>query len=392
MSEQTWESAINPEPPVASEQPEVQAEAAPEAQTETTDTQLVAEESAREGESQPEQVAEEIEPEVFEESVDTPAEIRAMSTASQKEWAQRQFKDAEPVRTYLNYEKPISEFSEDLFQRSESRYRELVYDIVDHGADLATQRLFGIPYEEAKARLTNNAQTDTLIPSDPQATAQPFDDTELNQMDWQVQERLQAYQEAQARKEAELKTQNEALQKRLDALEGKFTTKEQAEQQRITQERHAQAIQKGQELYTNVWSVVEQGIKDSGLEVSKDDPPRIQSLKRAAAKILSTQTEPAFDADEANTKLVGLVMEALNRGEEANAFREEDNLKVRARQAFEKVKASEEVKAILDEIESFANSKRTKREVPAPPVPGAVAGITPKPPTTWDEAISVGAR
>lgn len=399
----TWESAANVVPETASadaeavtetvEQP-VETQPVEADPTLETDAPLVADVAARGGES-PEQVEEKTDADVHED--DTPEILALPSGSASRRWARQQFKDALPTRTFLDYAKPIAEFSTDLEKRSQSRYGELVNDIAAHHADYISKRLFGLSAAEAKARLSTQPETPTA--TQPTATTaaqgtQPFTEEELNTLDWSVADRIQAMQEAQARKEAEAQAKEEALQKRLDALEGKVTTREQAEKQQLLQTQAAEARQIGQDLYDSVWTVVEQGIRDTGLEASKDDPQEIADLKEAARDLLAkAHIENAFDEDPENVKLVEGVMAAADRRERDNAFREEDNLKVRARAAFEKVKATGKVQSILRQLESHATAKSHRpRTVPAPPVPGAAAGMTVKPPTTWDEAQAGAAR
>jgi hypothetical protein len=378
----TWESASKDAPPV-SEQVETPAVETPEVETTLApelDAQTVPEVETSE------QVSEEM-PEVqVDDDPNDPPEVRTLSTKAAKEWARRQFKDAEPLRTFINYEKPISDFATDLFNRSKTRYSELVNDVTQNHPDYISKKLFGMPAEDVKARLATPSATPE--PTTPQQLEQPLTTEQLDQLPWELSEQLRTFQETQAQREAELKTQNEDLKKRLEAIEGKFTTKEQQEQQARLDNQKAEALKIGNDLYESAWSVVAEGIKDSGLEIQKDDPPRIQNLKSAALDLLSKERiEAVFDEDEENRKLVSQVMAAASRMERDNAFREEDNLKVRARAAFEKAKSSPKVQEILNEIVSF-NSKSQKKTVPSVPAPGSAGGMTIKPPKTWDEAVA----
>jgi hypothetical protein len=405
----TWESAANVAPEAVpadagavtevTEQP-VETQTVEADPTLETDAPLVAEEAARGGESpETEQVAAAKDSETEDADVeegDTP-EIRALPSGSaSKKWARRQFHDAAPIRKYHDLTAPISEVADDLFRRSQSRYTELVDDITANHADYISKKQHGLTVAEvaelkAKAGLSTQSETPaTPIPTaQPAATAQAFTEEELNTLDWSVADRIQAMQETQAREKAEAQAKEEALQKRLDALEGKFTTSEQQKQQELLQSQQAEAHKIGQDLYDSVWTVVEQGLRDTGLEASKDDTQEIADLKEAARDLLAkARIESAFDEDPENVKLVEGVMAAANRRERDNAFREEDNLKVRARAAFEKVKATGKVQSILRQLESHATKSHRPRTVPAPPVPGSAAGMTVKPPSNWDEAVA----
>lgn len=144
------------------------------------------------------------------------------------------------------------------------------------------------------------------------------------------------------------------------------------------------------ELKTNVMKVVQDRIKEMGLEPKADDPPKIASLKKAAVQIMNTQFEPTFDADDSNRQVVKRVLDFVKRLERDNVFREEDNLKVRALAAVEKVAELPEVKTIRDEILAFVEQSKAKPRAtdPAPPVAGAAAGVTVAPPSSWDDAIT----
>jgi len=404
--EPTWETASaveTPEPaaPVA-EVPVAEPPVAPSAETPTLETAppLVAEEAARESESQevPEPPKEEVKDEDIQEG-DTP-EIKALpSGSSSRAWARRQFHDAAPVRTFLDFDKPIQEFGDDLYNRSQSRYREHVDDLFTRHADYASQKLFGLSVAEAKAKLASGQP----VPTNPTASetkttlatatgaALPLTEAELDQLtNTEVVQRLTAFQAAQTaaqeaekqRLQSEFQKQVDDLKKQFDAVNGKVQTQEE-------QAQLAEINEQQQKLLGNVLTVVDDGIRTSGLEVKPDDPPKIANLKRAAVRLLDKQNiVAAFDAVPENAKLAHYAQEAIKRREYQNAFREEDNLKVRARAAFESVKQSPEVRAILDEIEAFANqSKGNSRAVnPIPPAPGSTAGVTIKPPTSWDEA------
>lgn len=312
---------------------------------------------------------------------DDPPEIAALSTPAAKRWAQRQFKDAAPTRKFVSYDVPIEEFGDDLASRSPSRYTEHVQDVIRHHYDFATEQLFGMKYEDVKARLGNGQPSTTTetVASTTIPTAE-----ELNLLtNEDIVERMKQLATAQPNEETEkLRGQVGDLQKQLDAVTGKISTHEQTERQ-------AQVTRIQNDVYSQVWKVVDECKRDWGLEVKADDPPRIANLKRAAARILDSDTEPSFDEDESNRKVVEYVVNAANRLEKDNAYREVDNLKVRARAAATKVKDSPEVKEILDEINAYANKSKavTRATSPAPPAPGSSTGVTIKPPTTWDEAI-----
>lgn len=377
-----------PEVPSDTQPPPIESEAAapqnPPAETSPLETTEPAQvepetEAVRESESLA-PTSEETPKDDYVAEADDPPEIAALSTPAAKRWAQRQFKDAAPTRKFVSYDVPISEFGDELQDRSPSRYTEHVQDVVDHHVDFASQRMFGMSYKDVKARLSNGQPSTTteavasVIPSSEEI------DTLTND---QIIERMRQLATAQPNEETEqLRTQVGELQKQLEAVTGKITTHEQTErQQQVTQ------IQN--DVYGQVWKVVDECKRDWGLEVKADDPPRIANLKRAAARILDSDTEPTFDEDESNRKVVEYVVNAAKRLEKDNAFREVDNLKVRARAAATKVKDSPEVKEILDEINAYAAKSKavTRATSPAPPAPGSSTGVTIKPPTNWDEAI-----
>lgn len=380
----TWDNvSASPDPPPA---PLETTEAATPPEPEAQPAAEAA--PAREGESQP-PPPESTPPDEYKAEADDPPEIAALTTPAAKRWAKRQFKEAEISRRYLSPEEPIKGFGDDLYQRSQSRYWEHVDDIMDTHGDEIVKRLLGVPtVAEAKSRL----QSQPAPPSAPSTTQSPpttLTEAELaNLSDAQVVERFEAATKA-ARDEAEQRLRTEfdekfnSLKTQFDDVSGKFKTQEQSARER-------QVIALESELKTNVWKVVQDGVRESGLEPKMDDPPEMASLKQAALKLINTQFEPVFDSDEDNVKVVDRVREFARRLERDNVFREEDNLKVRARSTFEKVKQSPEVKTILDRINVLVEQSRAKPKAndPAPPVAGAAAGMTIKPPTTWDEAIS----
>lgn len=382
----TWDSvSASPDPPPAPlETTEAATPPEPEAQPAAEAAPV------REGESQP-PPPESTPPDEYRAEADDPPEIAALTTPAAKRWAKRQFKEAEISRRYLSPEEPIKGFGDDLYQRSQSRYWEHVDDIMDTHGDEIVKRLLGVPtVAEAKSRL----QSQPAPPSAPSTTAitqsTTLTEAELaNLSDAQVVERFEAATKA-ARDEAEQRLRTEFDEKfnsfktQFDDVSGKLKTQEQTARDR-------QAAAKNQELYDKVWTVVKDGIRESGLEVKADDPPRIANLKQAAQGLLDqTNIERVFDESDDNVKVVKDVIEFNRRGEFHNAFREEDNLKIRARAAFRKAKERPEVQAILSEIATFVEQSRAKPKAndPAPPVAGAAAGMTIKPPTTWDEAIS----
>jgi hypothetical protein len=391
---QTWETASTPTPelpaaPVA-ETPAVEPVVeTPVAEAETLEAapQLEAGDTVRESESPadaPEPVVEATEQETKDEDVeegDTPEILALPSKSSSRRWARRQYKDAAPIRNYLDFDKPISVLGDELHSLSASRYTEHVNDIFKrHSKDL-----LGIPFEDVKARLQSNgtpaATPETPVSDVPVPTVEQLQ--EMSNED--VVQLIQKTQEQAAQKAAaEFQKQIDDLRTQFEAVNGEVRTQKESAAQ-------AEIRGKQNELLSNVLSVVDEVIRDTGLEVQANDPPKIAGLKRAAAKFLDRQrVMAAFDEVPENVKLVSTVTEAINRREYQNAFREEDNLKVRARAAAETIKQSDEFKAILEEIEAFANqSKATSRAAnPILPAPGSALGVTVKPPTTWDEAIA----
>lgn len=397
--ENTWESA-SATPPVESATPVVETPvvsppvAIPPAEAATLETtevpQLEVEPAAvRETVSEPQITEpEKVEAKPKDDYVaetDDPPEIAVLPTPAAKRWAKRQFKDALPVHNFLDFDKPISTLGDDLHRLSPSRYTEHVNDIFKrHSKDL-----LGVPFDEVKSRLQANGKPATTpateVLSQP---VSPITEAELSQMsDADVVQRVQQIQE-QTRKEAasEFQKQIDDLRTQFEAVNGEVKTqKETAAQAEIRQKQH--------ELYTQTWSAVDEVIRESGLDADPNDPPKIASLKEAARDLIKKDAEPAFDAVDENTKLVRYVFEATNRREFDNAFRETDNLRLRARTAAESVKSDPKVKAIIDEIEAYANqSKGTSRAAnPIPPAPGSSMGVTVKPPTTWDEAVASAA-
>lgn len=318
-----------------------------------------------------------------------PPEIQAITGEGGKRWARRQFQDAAPIRAFDDLDEPISKVGDDLYKRSESRYWELAEDFLKSHVDYFAQRMFGMPYKEAKEKFTATPTAPAPVTTVPDNT-KLLTPAELDALtNEQIVERFQASETAKqqaieaARQEAatQFQAKEAILQKRLEDLEGKVTTREKQE----IQTKYKDETQK---LYNKVWdTVIEGGIRDSGLEVKSDDPPKIANLKNAAAKLLRTDSEPTFDKDESNQKVLKTAVKFAERGEFQNMWREEDNLTVRARTAFESVKQSAELQAIIGEIEAYAKSKTSTRAAsPAPPVPGSAAGVTIKPPSTWAEA------
>jgi len=393
MPEQdTWETA-SVETPIIPPAPETQLQVAPETPEpapepavtlEKPDAPQVepAEVAARESEA-PEQITQESE--VKDEYIaepDDPPEIAALQTPAAKRWAKRQHKDAAAVRAFDDFDTPISDVGDQLFARSQSRYTEHVLDIFKrHAPDL-----LGAPFDEVKSRLQANGTPATT----PKPATQNISEVSLptaaeleTMSNEEVAQRFQQVREQEEKRlSAEFQKKFDDFQKQLEDVNGKLTTKEQAEQQ-------AEISQKQDELYSKVWSEVDEVIRNSGLEANPADPPKIAGLKEAARDLLSRDSvERAFDASEDNRKVVQYVVEATKRREFQNAFREVDNLKVRARAAAESIKKSAKMKAILDEIEAYANQSNGKSRAtdPIPPAPGSSVGVTIKPPTTWDEA------
>jgi len=398
---QTWDTVSEPQPDATASETAVETVTDPPAETSTLETTattpLEAEpEAVRESESEAvstEPAKEEPKAEEYVAEADDPAEIAALSTPAAKRWAKRQFKDAEPIRDFQTFDKPISAFVDDLQKRSPSRHQEMVDDIATAYPDYLSQKLFGATAADIKSRLQGSAPTPTTptpVETTPAAISTESPDTllqispdELENMTVdEVSERLSKAAQAQKAKEEKWQKDFDALKAQFDAVNGKITSEQsKAEQTEISSTR--------QEIYTKVWSVVEDGIRNSGLEVQPTDPPRIANLKTAAAKILRREAEPAFDAVEENANLVRHVFEATSRREFDAAMREVDNLKVRARAAFQSVKDSPEVNEILQQIQAEAQSKTSRPANPVPPAPGSSVGIVPKQPTTWDEAIAM---
>jgi len=384
----TWESAaqdpapVEPTPIVEAPEP---VETQPAATLEKPEAApLEAEPSpARESEIvTPEPAKEEPKAEEYVAEVNDPAEIAALPTPAAKKWAKRQFKDAEPLRNFLAYDHPIADFASDLQKRSTTRYQALVDDLATNHPDYLSNKLFGVPFEQAKAQLKSNVPTPTPKPQIDQPTGIPPELEGLApEVIEQFTQREQALAQERAAKEA-IAQKVADLEKQLEAVTGKITNQE-------TQAQKAEISAKQNEIYDQVWSVVEEGIRNSGLEILPTDPPRIANLKTAAAKILRQEAEPAFDKVDENTKIVKYVFEATNRREYDNAMREIDNLKVRARAAFESVKNSPDVKEILQQIQAEAQSKPSRPANPVPPAPGSSVGVAPKQPGTWDEAVSM---
>ena len=396
---QSWD-VITSDPPPAAPAAEVPVVPAPavattapaETPTLETETPLPADEPVRESESQIEEKApkKEAAPEKDEdvEEGDTPEILAAPSGSATRRFSRQQAKMARPIYDFLDLDKPIKAFGDDLYTRSESRYFEHVDDIAKHHADYLTEKLFGVKsYAEVKAKLTANGEpAPTTTPQTPSTvaplTAQELDSLTNEQIVQRYNEAQQtAAQQAKVEMETAMTAKVAALQEQLDAVTQKTTTHEQ-------QARDAQVNQIGDELRTNVLKVVDEVIHDSGLEVKPDDPPKIANLKRAAIGMIKREHGPTFDAEEDNLKVIARVAEFARRLEKQNAFREEDNLKVRLRAACEKIKQTPEFQAIFDEIEAYAKPKATPRTGgPVVPAPGAPAGITPKSPMNWDETI-----
>jgi hypothetical protein len=388
----TWESASTPtpEPPVV-ETPAIKppAEVPPaEATTleKTEAPQLEAEPAAvRETESEPQ--TPELKVEVKDDYVaeaDDPPEITVLSSTASKRWAKRQFQDAKPVRKFQSFDVPIEQFGDDLHSLSASRYTEHVYDIFKRHS----QDLLGVPFDEVKSRLQPNGKPATTTPATATeaASLQSISLPTAAELETMSNEDValrfqQVREQEEKRLTAQFQKQFDEFKQQLEAVNGKLTTKEQAEQQ-------TEIGKKQNELYEQTWSAVDEAIRDWGLEAQADDPEEIANLKEAARDLIKKDAEPAFDAVDDNTKLVRYVYEATKRREFSNAFRELDNLKVRARAAAETVKGSPKVKAILARIEEYASqSKGNSRAAnPIPPAPGSSLGVSYKPPTTWDEA------
>ena len=402
LPQPTW-NEITSDPPAPEAAPAVEESPAPAvAETAPAETPtleptapLSAEtESVRESESETTEPApkKEVAPEKDEDvqEGDTPEILALPSKSASRRWAREQFKKAKTINTFLDLGQPIKSVGDELYQLSESRYFEHVDDIAKHHADYLTEKLFGLKtFDEAKAKLTTSAEqpSSTTTPQPKSTVALPTEaelDTLTNEQIVQRMAQVQqsAAEQAKAEMEAAMNAKVAAIQSQLDAVSGKIGTHEQ-------QAREAQVAKIHDDLRASVLTVVDEVIRDSGLEDKPNDPPKIADLKAAARDMIQTKYDKAFDADEENLKVIDRVREYAKRLERHNAFREEDNLKVRLRAACEKIKQQREFKAIFDEIEAYANQSKapTRTGGPAVPAPGAPAGITPKSPMNWDEAI-----
>jgi len=362
--------AVAPEKPEA---PQIEAEPAP----------------ARESES-PEQIAQPIQQDEIKTEdeyvadADDPPEIALLTTPAAKRRAKRWFLDAKPIHVFDDFTRPIEEVGEQLFNRSRSRYTEHVADLAQRHSDFVSQKLFGKTVDEVKAHLQANGTPAATAPQVQSSDVPLLTEAELDSMsNEQVAQRVKEIQAATAEKlRTEYNQKYNDLKKQLDAVTGKLTTGEQQAQQ-------AEIVTKQNEIYSKVWSVVDEVVRTSGLEASPSDPPKIASLKEAARDLLDRHNvEAAFDASEDNRKVVENVVEATKRREFQAAEREIDNLKVRARAAATTIKQSAKMKAIMEEIEAYVNQSKTQSRAsdPIPPAPGSALGITIKPPSTWDEA------
>lgn len=322
--------------------------------------------------------------------------LDALTIPQARKKAKQWKRDAVPIYKFLNYETPIGELGQSLYELSPSRYNAHVFDLLSQHS----QQLFGMSLNEAVTKL--KATPEAAVPASatpaPQPAAQPaiatdLSDAELDNLtNEELRARVSQVAEAAAAKakqevESQFQQQFADMKKQLDEVTGQVTETKTTEQQR-------EIANKNQELFDKVWTVVDEGIRDLGLEAKADDPPRIAALKESARELLSyDHIAPVFDSSKENTDLVKKVYEANTRREYQNAFREEDNLKVRARAAFNTAASRQAVKAILDEIVAHANqsSAPSPAAAPAPPVPGSTAGVILKSPGTWDEAESMGA-
>jgi hypothetical protein len=379
--ESTWDTAIadaGTPPPSGEiqETPSETVEAQPAPAEETTQTQETAavettsDEAARtvetpEAETAPEvQAKEEVNPE-------DPPEVNALPPSARK-WARNRDREARVVDDFLDPEKPVLKTAERLYEKSASRYSELATTIYDTHRDFFLERDFGLTYEELKARATAEPQPrgDAQIPGEGYDPLE--DDSQPDSVKAEIRE-------------------SRALKEKYGTLESKVTSIEQQEQQRADEARQAQVEKIGQELYESVLTVIPEGIKEFGLEVSERDPPIVKGLKLAAQHILKTEVVPAFDRDPDNVKAVKRAQDFARRLERDNAFREEDALKVRTRNALTSVREREEVKAIFDALKLYADSQAAKigaRGSTAPQVPAANGGGTmplSQPAATWDQ-------
>lgn len=337
----TWDTGIAAaeadQSPSTTDEPTVEStqavEAAPETATEETPNTAEVEQptdpAAREAEAaQPSE--EKPDDDIQEGDTD---EIKALPRGAARAWARRRDRDAKLLDKFVGTE-PISAMAEDLLQKSPSRYTELAYDIVENTDIL--QRMFGASAEEIKAKL---AATPEQSPSQLEPSINPDDPQNDPDVPDYVKEILAADKAAK-----------DALTKQVEELGGKVSTIEQTEAQRQAEARQAKVEQIETELLQSVLSVVPEGIKSYGLEVSEKDPPAIAGLKKLASFYLMSNVESAFNESQDNLKATERAKEYAKRLERDNAFREEDALKVRTRAALDKVKEREEIKAVFDAI------------------------------------------
>lgn len=398
----TWDTAIESAalPPPTGETPEQVAEPiidspqpatdeTPEAQT--TGEVENADQPAREPETPAadKEATTEPEPKVADDlQQDDPEEVKALPTPAARRWARGRDREARLVDAYLDPEVPALDVANRLYEKSQSRYTELVNGVGDAHWDYLVSRKLGISAEELDGRLKAIPET----PSHDQTRIQ--DDPSYDPL---ADPLVPDTEKALIREAKQAREESAALKAQMEQVTGKVSTFEQAEEER-KREIHvqkAQAIE--QELRESVMSVIPEEIREYGLEVSDQDIPLIKGLKKAAQFILNTDLVPTFDADADNVKAVSRATHFADKLERDNAFKEEDALKVRVRGALGKVKEREDVRAIFEAIETvgkFQSEKlktRGKGQPPAPPnaSPGTV--IASKQIASWEDAEAAAA-
>jgi hypothetical protein len=388
----TWDTAIDAsdtggadtgaEVVAVSETPETTTEVPAESTTETP-AEEVAAPSGDADAGEVEAAAEEASEDDDEEKNDPPELQHLPSKSAQRRQARREMverlkTESAVVQSYLDPSKPISSVSEDLEQRSPSRYHELVDDFFENHGEQYLKKRYGLEAKELDAIVEGRSAKPDSTPADPD-----YDPLEDALIPDHIKDEI--------REGRALKEKFPALEEKVNSIE----TKEQ-ERERVEAEAKSRAIEG--EVFEAVFPVIGEAIKEYGLEPSKDDPPQIAALKKIGARLLVEDVDPAFMKDEQNQKALGRVKEFAKRHERDNAFRETDALKVRSRAAAEAVRQGEEVSTILWAIKQLVTSdaKRiAERGKGQPPVPaGAPAGgqVVPKKEiTSWDEALaSVG--
>jgi len=336
------------DPPVVEAAPEPAAE---QAETpNTAEVESITDPAAREAQPQAVQPSEEKPDDDIQEG-DTD-EIKALPRGQARRWARNKARDAQLSEKYLGTE-PISAIAEDLYTKSPSRYSELAFDII--------QNTFGMPYEAVKAKL-ESANGNGEVKSQLEPSLNPDDPQNDPDVPDYVKEILAADKAAK-----------DALTKQVEELGGKVSTIEQTEAQRQAEARQTKVDQIETELLRSVLTVVPEGIKSYGLEVSEKDPPAIAGLKQLASFYLMANVEGVFNESPDNVKATERAKEYAKRLERDNAFREEDALKVRTRAALDKVKERPEVKAVFDAIKTITEHQAKQIASRGLTTPGAPA-------------------